>query len=144
MLEEFVAAIFLLPLAQSHIRWPVSTRIGVTDATVTRGGTVEGEVSAKFAEDLFRFVEPKGAYVRLDGNPDKRHELLPAFNDIEEFCQSVPWRVVRSKPFTSHRHINIQELRELPRDLRYLSVTTFSPVASCGVSVLDEGQVSIP
>jgi hypothetical protein len=94
---------------------------------VTRGGTVEGEVSAKFAEDLFRFVEPKGAYIRLDGNPDKRHELLPAFNDIEEFCQAVPWRVVRSKPFSSHRHINIQELRELLRDLRYLSVTTFSP-----------------
>ena len=127
MLEEFVAAIFLLPLAQSHIRWPVSARIGATDATVTRGGTVEGEVSAKFAEDLFRFVEPKGAYIRLDGNPDKRHDLLPAFNDIEEFCQSVPWRVVRSKPFTSHRHINIQELRELLRDLRYLSITTFSP-----------------
>ena len=45
---------------------------------------------------------------------------MPAFNEVERFVQSVSWRVSRSKPFGTARHINVQELREVVREAREL------------------------
>ena len=64
--DELLAALCLLPLAETNLRAPVSHVVTCSDATPTAGGAVECCVSEELADALYTFGEHNGKYARLD------------------------------------------------------------------------------
>ena len=67
--DELVSMTLCLPFAQANIRWPVSSRLTATDATLVMGGGAETRIPPRLAEQLYRFGAHKGQRVRLDDPP---------------------------------------------------------------------------
>ena len=109
--ELGVAALFL-PLAQAHLRWPLSRRVSTTDATPTHGGATEAFISDYLVRELYRFCEHRGCYVRLDRDVVAPTDLLPPFADIVTLCRGMSWRVSRQHAYREVHHINLQETGE--------------------------------
>ena len=64
--EELLLVGLLLPLCHSNIRWPVSSRVGASDASLKGGGRAVTLASNSVAQTLYRFSVHKGESVRLD------------------------------------------------------------------------------
>jgi len=109
--EITMCALSLL-ICESHIRWPVSTRIAAVDATPSRGGACFTTVSRPLAEALYAASEQKGAATSL------RPELLPVPEleenpEVAQFFRCAPWRESRNHNFPETQHVNLQELSEI-------------------------------
>ena len=96
--DEVALATVFLPLAASHIRWPVSPIISATDATVDRGGAVQCEVNPQLAQRLYRMTEHRGCYVRLDRSTLEEEQLMPVQVDVAELGRSMAWSVMHATP----------------------------------------------
>ena len=68
--DEILSAACMQFVAHADIRAPVSSVVGCSDATPSRAGVVEAEVSQDLASSLYDYAEHKGTYVRLDWGPD--------------------------------------------------------------------------
>lgn len=117
--QEMIMCTLCLPLAEAHLRWPVSRRLAATDATPTSGGAVHCFVSDRLARTLYRASEQRGCYTRLDSpNLVCYRELLPPDPTVGRLFRSLPWVVHRSRMFRRTAHVNLQELRELIEEVR--------------------------
>ena len=118
MRAELVHGALLLPLAWGDTRWPVEERVSTTDATPSAGGATGAFVSRDLSEALYRSSEQKGCRTRLTGWTDPAAALLPAFPIIDDVMSAASHRVSRAGPCSARRHINLQELDEVIREVR--------------------------
>ena len=114
--DEVLGCALLLFIADSHIRWPVSTRVAAVDATPSRGGSCFVTVSTTLAEGLYAATEHRGAATTL------RPELLatpdlPVSPDVVDFYKAAPWKESRNHAFSETQHVNLQELSEIQLEL---------------------------
>ncbi len=139
--DELAMAAFLLPQAVAHLRWPVSSRLTATDATPDSGGAVVTHVAEDLANALFRTCENRGCYVRLDTNSlVQEYPLLPPDPLVGSMLQCMEWKVHRSYRMSRRAHINLQEMREVCREVKEMASSSLSPVRS--VNILDS-QVTL-
>ena len=111
-MDEVAGAVLLMPLCHTHQRWPVSTRLSATDATLERGGAVATEVSEELATRLFQMTEHRGCYVALGRDTADMAGLLQPSVDVQRITDAASWSVTRSHRFRRLAHINLQELQE--------------------------------
>jgi len=107
----------LLPLAEAETRWPVSTRVSTTDATLTRGGATAFWSRTELGNALYWMTEQKGCRTRLHPSVELRDPLLPAFADVEHLIACGDHHVTRSLACRESRHINLQEIDEVIREV---------------------------
>jgi len=123
--DELCFALLLLPLAQSNVRAPVSTRLGATDSTTTMGGGVQVEVPSLLSKALYRIGEHRGEHVRLDWTG--LEEELPETSmgrpqdEVHELVKSLPWKLIRAYAFRRVSHVNLQETRAVRAEVKDLA-----------------------
>ena len=114
-------ACLLLHVAETDLRASISPIVSCTDATPSHGGTVRGLVSPDLAEFVYEFSERKGEHVRLDW--DRHHEkifptkMMAPQKFTREVLKAVSWQVADSARFETSAHINIQEMRQIKREV---------------------------
>ena len=81
--DDIIAAILVLPLSSSNIRWEIETTVSATNATPTAGGGASTETIPQVARVLYHLCERRGERVRLDWNAMEENEL---FTDMRQ-CQ---------------------------------------------------------
>ena len=110
--DELVMCSVCLIVAEAHIRWRVSERITLTDATQKRGGAVYARTSVSLANALYRASEAKGFATSLR----QEHFTVPeiaADPQLADLFRTTPWRLSRSHDFAEVQHVNLQELGEI-------------------------------
>ena len=138
--DEVAAASFCLPLAEAHIRWPVSTRFSATDATPDAGGACHTPVPEAVADALYRTSEFRGFRARLDMRGlDFAHMIAPPDPDLASLVRTLPWTEHRSRRFRRTEHINLQELEEVIEELRLACRRSLAPARL--VNAIDSGVV---
>ena len=119
--DELITALLLLPLAETNVRSPVSTRISATDASSLRGGRASTITSKALAKTLYRFGEQKGEHTRLDWEmhqlePPSVMELAPT--PLIDAMQKHCWTSTQSMGFKKKEHINILEMEMLKQEIK--------------------------
>ena len=126
--SELLAASWLLPLAETCIRWPVSSRVSATDATPSAGGAVYSHVGPDLVEALWRSTEQRGAYVRLDTRAVRGPASLDTVEPlVGELFECMDWSVSRSRRFRTTKHVNLQELEEICEEVRAAARLSLQP-----------------
>ena len=100
--EELCSCALMLPLCHSNIRWPVSCRLGASDASLTHGGRAAALVPPAIAQTLYRFAEHKGEAVRLDwvhGALEPPSTMQEAPEELQELVSNIPWNQTESCSF---------------------------------------------
>ena len=113
--ELRICALTLL-ICESHVKWPIETRISATDATPSRGGSCYTIVSQKLAQALYETSEQKGASVTLRS----ALETLPDIEtgpEVDQFFRSAPWIETRNRDFPETQHVNLQEFQEIASEI---------------------------
>ena len=119
--EELLMFALTLPLCHTCCRWPISERIGASDASSTGGGRAAVLVNSPIAETLFRFAEHKGEYVRMDwekASLQPSSSMTAAPEELEELLGDFYWNQTEACSFAHAQHINILETRMIYRELR--------------------------
>ena len=106
--ELFLVSIIVL-IAESHIRWLVSTIIIVTDATPARGGAVACTVSRDLAHALWMTAGLRGSASTL------RRDMLTTLDSVDDpgvetLFKCGDWRVISDHNFPETHHVNLQEI----------------------------------
>ena len=118
--DELLTACLLLPLAASSIRWPVSTQISASDASLTAGGRASTLTSKSLAKVLYRFGEKRGEYCKLDWI---NHDLPPpssmstAPDCLIDALMCHSWTTTESTKFRRKAHINLLEMQMLKNEI---------------------------
>ena len=150
--EELWGAALCLLVAEVDIRDMSSLLVSATDATPTRGGAVRALAHPALARVLYDFAEHRGEHVRLDASPAAlalrpTHMMQPT-TFSQEVVRDLVWEVTRSSDFPEAGHINIQEAKEVLRELRSRCNASLVPqrVANFVDSrvVLGGGQRGVP
>ena len=118
--EELLWVGLCLPFCHTDITWPVSCRIGCSDASLTGGGRAATVTTESISSTLFRFAEHRGEHVRLDwasGALAPATEMQQVPVEIEELIQDHSWTVTESIPFRHKQHINLLETKMIHREL---------------------------
>ena len=119
--EELCSCALVLPLCHSNIRWPVSCRLGASDASLTHGGRAAALVPPAVAQTLYRFAEHRGEAVRLDwvhGALEPPSTMQQAPEELQELVANIPWNQTESCSFARKHHINVLETRMIFRELK--------------------------
>jgi len=109
VVDELIFAVLLLPLAESCIRWPISTEVCASDATPVRGGLAKCQSTESIVESIYRFCEFRGEHVRLDWNHrpgSLTSSMTTCGNDIEELMYSHVWQAWSSFKHPRRAHVN--------------------------------------
>ena len=114
---ELAMAALLLPLAEADIRLPVSDRISTTDATPLRGGATAFWGRRPLSKYLYRMTEQRGCRTRLTCWMERPGQLGPCYADVEKLVAVAEHHVTRALPCRRARHINLQEIDEVSREL---------------------------
>jgi hypothetical protein len=132
--DELIAALLLLPLASSNIRWDISNRISATDATPTRCGGVDTYVPGGLSASLYRLAEHRGEHVRVDWNMLDEAIIPTTMNRpqdrMHELVKCLKWEQTRAFNYHSVEHVNIQELKAIAMELKSLAVNNKEPCRS--------------
>lgn len=118
--EELLWVGMCLPLCHTDITWPVSCRIGCSDASLCGGGRAATVTTEPVSSTLFRFAEHRGEHVRLDwasGALAPATEMQQVPVEIEELIQDHSWTVTESISFRHKQHINILETKMIHHEL---------------------------
>ena len=129
--EELCSCALMLPLCHSNIRWPVSCRLGASDASLTHGGRAAALVPPAVAQTLYRFAEHKGEAVRLDwvhGALEPPSTMQEAPEELQELVSNIPWNQTESCSFARRHHINVLETRMIFRELKDLVHKSTQPL----------------
>ena len=114
--DEIALAALLLPLAASHMRWPISETVTLTDASPSAGGAVSCRVLESLSEALYDACEQNGEHVRMD-DPfrDAAHmsSMPPPAPEIDSIVKCLPWEAASCHEFKRSSHVNIQGLQEI-------------------------------
>lgn len=125
--EELLWITLCLPLMHSNIRWPISTRIGASDALCDRGGRAATSTLQPLPQTLYRYSEHVGESVRLDWTGGS---LVPPScmssppEELEQLMLAHVWNTTHMCRFGHKQHINILELKMVKAELIDL-VSTF-------------------
>ena len=133
--EEFLVAGCHLLVAEVNVHDPVSCIAGCTDATPQQGGAVRAVLHPELTGFLYDHGEHRGEHTRLDWVGDRYDCLFPTSMTgptefTREVIRGVAWSVSRSCGFGQSAHINIQELREVVRELKARASMHLSPERS--------------
>ena len=118
--EELLWVGMCLPLCHTDITWPVSCRIGCSDASLSGGGRAATVTTEPVSSTLFRFAEHRGEHVRLDwasGALAPATEMQQVPVEIEELIQDHSWTVTESISFRRKQRINILETKMIHHEL---------------------------
>lgn len=129
--EELLSCGLVLPLCHSNIRWPISCRLGASDASLSHGGRAATLVTPAIAQTLYRYAEHKGEHVRLDwarGAVQPPSEMRQAPQELEELVADLPWNKTETCSFAHRQHINILEARMIHRELMDLVHQSSQPL----------------
>lgn len=129
--EELLSCGLMLPLCHANLRWPISQRIGASDASLTHGGRAATYVPASVSQTLFRFAEHRGEHVRLDwqrGALQHPSTMQPAPEELESLIQDLPWNQTETCSFGHRQRINILETRMIHRELKDVVHQSTSPM----------------
>ena len=121
--EELLSCGLMLPLCHSNVRWPISSRLGASDASLSMGGRAATLVTPGVSQTLYRFAEHKGEHVRLDwekGAVQPPSSMRPAPRELELLISDLPWNQTETCSFGHKQHINILELKMILRELQDL------------------------
>ena len=113
ILDELVCAAVTLPIAQAHLRWPVSTQVTCSDATPTSDAFVACGVSQELASSLYDTTISKGRSVPLGPSLLQQAEVEEEFVDdeaVEEVVSCLPWEVEEVRAHYDTSHVNLREL----------------------------------
>ncbi len=128
--DELCAAMLLLPVASSNIRWPISPQLSCTDATLTRAGGTRAQVGQDLAESVYRLCEGRGEYVRTDWLAREKLGLCSPVTqmpypqaEVHQMLRALPWEVSRSVRLGRDAHVNVQELRAMKGELKDLALS---------------------
>lgn len=125
--EELMFSNLLLAISEAYLRWPVSTSVTCTDATVSSGATCDAFVSNHLAQSLYQSSEYRGKYVRIKGSQAVTPDAEESSGLAKEICESLGWE---QTSITKHRHashINLQEAREIASVIKHQSRLTLLP-----------------
>jgi len=125
----------LLPLAVADVRLPVSSRVTTTAATPTRGGATAFWGCPELSRSLYRMTEQRGCRTKLNGWIELPGQLRPVFSDVEKLIGVASHHVTRALPCRKPRHINLQEMDELIREVE--DCTSFGLLGERQVNGLD-------
>lgn len=90
--EELLGCGLVLPLCHANIRWPISCRVGASDASLSHGGRAATLVTPVVAQTLYRFAEHSGEHIRLDwekGAVQPPSEMRAAPAELEELVTDL-------------------------------------------------------
>ena len=121
--EELLWMGICLPLMHSNARWPVSKRVGATDASTTGGGRAATGTSQNVADTLYRFAEHRGEACRLDwetGYLAPPSSMNGAPEELESLMGAHVWNTTHKCTFGHKQHINILEMKMLKAELKDL------------------------
>ena len=121
--EELLLVGLLLPLCHSNVRWPVSSRIGASDASLKGGGRAVTLASNSVAQTLYRFSVHRGESVRLDwqkGALAPPSSMCAAPSELEELMNEHIWNTTHKCSFGHRQHINILEMKMVKAELQDL------------------------
>ena len=118
--EELLWMGLCLPVMHANMRWPVSQRIGASDASSTGGGRAVTYTEPHIAQTLFRFSEHIGEAVRLDwqeGSLAPPSAMHAAPSELEGLMLAHTWTTSHKCKFAHKQHINILELKMVKAEL---------------------------
>ena len=128
--EELLWMALCLPLMHANIRWPISSRIGASDASLSGGGRAACFTSEAIAKTLYRYSEHSGEHVRLDWEtgalaPPSKMSEAPA--ELEALMGAHCWSTTEKCKFNHKQHINILELKMVKSELKELVESSNDP-----------------
>jgi len=123
--DEIAGLILALPFCEAQLRWGLGTCVSAVDATPTREGACESKCPKALLQGFYRMAEHKGAYTRIDWNPEHLDSMPPVIpkpcKEVEELVSCLPWHVTVNRDFKQQHHINVQEMRCLGNEVRRLA-----------------------
>ena len=128
--EELLTLALVLPLCHSNIRWPVSCRIGASDASLGGGGRAVTLTKNSVAETLYRFSVHRGEAVRLDwekGALAPPSSMVAAPSELEDLMMEHTWNTTHKCKFGHRQHINILEMKMVRAELIDLVMQDCNP-----------------
>ena len=128
--EELLLVGLLLLLCHSNIRWPVSSRVGASDASLKGGGRAVTLASESVAQTLYRFSVHRGEFVRLDwekGALAPPSSMCAAPSELEELMMEHTWNTTHQCRFGHRQHINILEMKMVKAELQDLVMSDSDP-----------------
>ena len=121
--EELLWLGLCLPVAHSNIRWPISCRIGASDASLSGGGRAACLTDQSVANTLYRFSEHSGEHVKLDwqqGALEPPSMMASAPSELEQLMNAHAWSATHQCKFNHKQHINILEMKMVKAELKGL------------------------
>jgi hypothetical protein len=128
--EELLWMALCLPVMESNIRWPVSTRVGASDASLSGGGRAACTTTQAVANTLYRYSEHSGEHVRLDwskGSLESPSPMLSAPLELEAVMNAHCWSTTHACKFSHRQHINILEMKMVKAELKDLTKNVSDP-----------------
>ena len=128
--EELLWMALCLPVMESNIRWPVSTRVGASDASLSGGGRAACTTTQAVANTLYRYSEHSGEHVRLDwskGSLESPSPMLSAPLELEAVMNAHCWSTTHACTFSHRQHINILEMKMVKAELKDLTKNVSDP-----------------
>ena len=118
--EELLWMALCLPLVHCNARWPISQRIGASDASSTGGGRAVTVTKPHVAKTLFRFSEHVGEAVRLDwlsGSLAPETSMHSVPEDLERLMLAHTWTTSHRCTFAHKQRINVLEMKMVRAEL---------------------------
>ena len=121
--EELLWLCLCTPVMHGNARWPVSSRVGCSDASLQGGGRASCLTSTAIAQTLFRYSEHTGEHVHMDWStgaliPPSQMREAPA--EVESLMNAHCWTTSQMCKFSHRQHINILEMRMVKAELKEL------------------------
>ena len=129
--DDNLMASLCLPVAFSHLRWPIDTEVTCSDATPDSEAVVSCRVSAKLCESLYDTSVMRGCHVPFGASCRELAEAeseMPVDPLIEEVCDSMKWNLQTAKTFKNSLHVNLRELNGLCAVTKQASGLSLFPV----------------
>eukprot|EP00971_Amphidinium_carterae_P258329 5127379-Amphidinium_carterae.2 len=110
-IDELTLLTILWPLFATDLSRPISRVVTATDATLTRGGCVVGDLEVHEAVWIWQRLPRRAGSISWSQETNELGLLEAGRPDesLECFINSHPLRVVLNFKFRYHQHINVQE-----------------------------------
>ena len=126
VLSELIAAVLVLPLAETNLRQDIDSVISASDATPSRLGVCRAVANQQFARGLYRLAEHRGEHVWVDWSALQEQHTPTRMRrpqaEVEQRIQELGWEITQERDFDHVHHVNIQELEAMLADLERRSV----------------------
>ena len=141
--EELLWMCMCLPVMHSNARWPVSNRVGASDASLSGGGRAACLTTGPIAKTLYRYSEHTGEPVRLDwskGAVEPVSTMKGAPLELENLMLAHSWTTSHKCKFSHRQHINILEMKMIKAELKALVKESTDP---CRAVLLVDSRVCV-